>query len=89
MARGYFRDGIWVQAGSIGAAGTGGGGFQIAARAAAEATLRVRAGESSARTELFRLLSDYPLLKIDSGKDEQHPLDELSGLFAQETVGRF
>ena len=89
MAKGYFRDGIWIQAGTIRPGGVGSGGFQTAARAAAEATLRVKAGESSARTELFRLLADYPLLKIDSVNEEEHPLDELSGLFAQETVGRF
>ena len=58
-------------------------GAEGAEREVAEATRRVKAGETTAQEELKELLSRYPSLKLDR---ENHPLLALAGYYAKEVL---
>jgi hypothetical protein len=80
---GFFFNGRWVESTPVGTAGYR-SSRQTAEVAVANALTRVQNGQCSARDEIGTLLSDHPILKIDVGEDEPHPLNVLIDLFVKE-----
>jgi hypothetical protein len=81
---GYWEQGRFVAALTMGTATTGGvSGLDLEIAAA---MARAREG-GSALTELKRLLQTYPLLKREAAEGQEHPLRSLAALVAEEKLG--
>ena len=83
----YDENGCWRSA-AVSDGGRAVTSSQQAATDAQQATRRVLEGQSTARVELPRLLRQHPALKVDVNdpETERHPLAELAGLYAKETL---
>lgn len=83
----YDESGAW-RSGTVRSGGHSKAASEEAALDAAETTARVLAGQAKARVELPRLLREHPVLKVDVADPEKetHPLAELAGLYAKETL---